>query len=115
MGLPYEPLQEDMAFSTPGHWDALGTQTDAVMPLFTTPMQMPPSSTPTGTSYAQQVSLAPSAAQQMPPMQEKPSSPHSSDDRDEPDYAKLHERIQKQKEKNARNQRQFRKRVRLQF
>ena len=115
MGPPYEPLKEDMAFSTGGHWDALGPQMDAAMPLFTAPAQMPPLSIPANTGYAQQASLAPSAAQQMPPMQEKSSSPHSSDDRDEPDYAKLQERIQKQKEKNARNQRQFRKRVGLQI
>lgn len=32
--------------------------------------------------------------------------------KEDPDFSKLQERIQKQKEKNARNQRQFRKRVR---
>ncbi len=113
MGLPYEPLKQDGAFPTAGRWDALGPQTDAAMPLFPSSMQTQPQNIPAGTGYAQQAPLAPSAVQQMPPLQEKSSSPRSSDGRDEPDYAKLQERIQKQKEKNARNQRQFRKRVRL--
>ena len=85
---------------------------DAAPSLFSTPLQMPPLSIPAGTGFAAPAPLTSSAAQQMPPLQEKDLSPRSSDGRDEPDYAKLQERIQKQKEKNARNQRQFRKRVR---
>ena len=111
MGLPYEPLKQDGALPAAGRWDALGPQMDAAMPLFTSQMQTQPLNIPAGAGYAQQAPLAPSAVQQMPPLQEKDSSPRSSDGRDEPDYAKLQERIQKQKEKNARNQRQFRKRV----
>jgi len=77
-------------------------------------MQMPMAiqSISAGSGYVQQVPL-PSAGQQQATSQEKSSSPRSSDGKDEPGYAKLHERIQKQKEKNARNQRQFRKRVML--
>ena len=75
------------------------------------PMSM---SMPAGTAYMQQEPLPQSAAPAMPSMQqpnEKSSSPRSSDGKEEVDYGKLQERIQKQKEKNARNQRQFRKRV----
>ena len=109
MGLPYEPLKQDGAVPTAGSWGALGSEMDAAMPLFTSSMQTQPQNISTG--YAQQAPFASSAVQQMPPLQEKSSSPRSSDGKDEPDYAKLQERIQKQKEKNARNQRQFRKRV----
>lgn len=111
MGLPYEPLKQDGAFPTPGHWDDLGAQMDAAPPLFSTPMQAPHTSVLAGAVFAQQAPQALTAVQQMPPLQEKDLSPRSSDGRDEPDYAKLQERIQKQKDKNARNQRQFRKRV----
>ena len=78
-------------------------------------MSMPHHSMPAGTAYMQQEPLPQSAAPAMPPMQqanEKSGSPRSSDGPEEVDYGKLQERIQKQKEKNARNQRQFRKRVR---
>ena len=77
-------------------------------------MSMPHHSMPAGTAYMQQEPLPQSAAPAMPSMQqpnEKSSSPRSSDGKEEVDYGKLQERIQKQKEKNARNQRQFRKRV----
>lgn len=89
-------------------------QTDAaapVAPFYTQPMQTPTQSLPATSGYIQSVPLPQSAAQ-VPPVQEKSSSPKSSDSKSEPDYHKLQERIQKQKEKNARNQRQFRKRVR---
>ena len=76
-------------------------------------MPMAIQSIPAGSGYVQQVPLPQSAGQQQATSQEKSSSPRSSDGKDEPGYAKLHERIQKQKEKNARNQRQFRKRVML--
>ena len=77
-------------------------------------MSMPHHSMPAGTAYMQQEPLPQSAAPAMPSMQqpnEKSSSPRSSDGKEEVDYGKLQERVQKQKEKNARNQRQFRKRV----
>ena len=78
------------------------------------PIPMPLHSMPASTAYMQQEHQPQSAAPAMPPMQqanEKSSSPRSSDGKEEVDYGKLQERIQKQKEKNARNQRQFRKRV----
>ena len=91
------------------------TATQPLYPEQPMSMSMPQHSMPAGTAYMQQESLPQSAAPAMPAMQqphEKSSSPRSSDGKEEVDYGKLQERIQKQKEKNARNQRQFRKRVR---
>lgn len=89
----------------------LGAQTDAAPGLYMQQMQMPQQGIPSDASYMQQAPLPQSAVPGVPQVPEKSSSPRSSDGKDDEDYAKLQERIQKQKEKNARNQRQFRKRV----
>lgn len=115
LGAPFDLLKHGAGFPQQEMWDAvmLGPQTDATAPaapFHTQLMHTPAQSLPATSGYMQSVPLPQSAAQ-MPPVQEKSSSPRSSDGKSEPDFAKLQERIQKQKEKNARNQRQFRKRV----
>jgi hypothetical protein len=57
-------------------------------------------------------STTPSAVPAQPKKLQHTSSSCSSDSKEDQEISKLQERIQKQKEKNARNQREFRKRVR---
>lgn len=53
----------------------------------------------------------PAAAPALPKKLQHTSSSCSSDSKEDQEISKLQERIQKQKEKNARNQREFRRRV----